>query len=698
MLKSLFSGVSGLQSHQIAMDVESNNIANVNTIGYKYSRANFSDLLAQTNQIATAPQGQLGGKNAVQIGLGASVASVTRIHTQGSIQNTDKNTDIAIQGDGFYVVSPDGGNTYKYTRSGDFKFDANGNFVDNNGFISQGWLRDPVTNLVNNTAPIQNIVIPPGLTTPANATDIINLKANLNSGSIVTQFSPTFALDSDGTNTVAANEVPEDMGVLFDSTGQAFNLQPGQGMWVGFEDATTASAPIGAGSIGFTTGQFEINGTSINLTATPVTNTDADNAQAIIAAINAQTANTGVVASLTPATTNEITLSNNNRLGTTAATKNIAITGTALGASGFGAITVTTANEYTYNAVSGSILNYDFNTTEDLRALFQADLDALALAAGPGVAAAQVTIGADGKLAIDNSDPLGIPLNISVTGLSSTTVLENNFFAPNFQSLQGSLQTGVGQVRRSQPTNAATHTSSLDVFDSLGSKHTVALDFRKTQQTTATGAIWDYTITVPQPATILGATGVNTNVLTGGTVSFNSEGALVGVNPGSFDLIPGNGSSSPQTIDLDFGTFNAFDGLTSFDAPSATSGLSQDGYTGGDLVGIRIDQSGTLIGSFSNGRSFGLAQVAMAKFVNNEGLAADGGNVYLQSANSGDPIIGTAATGGRGFIQSSALEASNVDLSRSLTQLIIIQRGYQANGKTITTSDQLLNTLINLKQ
>ena len=162
MLKSLFSGVTGLQSHQIAMDVESNNIANVNTIGFKYSRANFSDLLAQTNQIATAPQGSLGGKNAVQIGLGTSVNSVTRIHSQGSIQNTDKNTDVAIQGDGYFIVSPDGGSTYKYSRSGDFKFDAAGNFVDNNGFIVQGWVRDKVTGLVDATAPISNITIPPG--------------------------------------------------------------------------------------------------------------------------------------------------------------------------------------------------------------------------------------------------------------------------------------------------------------------------------------------------------------------------------------------------------------------------------------------------------------------------------------------------------------------------------------------------------
>lgn len=694
MLKSLFSGVSGLQSHQIAMDVESNNIANVNTIGFKYSRANFSDLLAQTNQIATAPQGQLGGKNAVQVGLGASVASITRIHTQGSIQNTDKNTDIAIQGDGFYVVSPDGGNTYKYTRSGDFKFDANGNFVDNNGFISQGWLRDETTNLVDNTAPIQNIVIPPGLTTPASATELINLKANLNSGSLVTQFSPTHTLDS--TAGVGATEATEDMGVLFDSTGRAFDLQDGQGMWIGFRDSVSAGGPVGGGTIALNAGDFVLNGTDITLAATPATSTATDNTLAIIAAINNQTANTGITAALTAGFTDQITLTNTNRVGTTSATKNITITGVSAGTAGFvagGADDDASSFEYTYNSVSGTPALHTFRTTEELR-------EAMMIEAALVSTTALVTVGADGKFAIDNTSTGAgsAAMNISVTGLSTTTVNENNFIAPNFQSLQGSLQTGAGQVRRSQPINAATHTSSLDVFDSLGSKHTVTLDFRKTQQTTSTGSIWDYSITVPQPATILGATAPDTNILTGGQVSFNQDGAIVGVNPGSFDMIPGNGSASPQTIDFDFGTYNAFDGLTSFDSPSATSGLSQDGYPGGDLVGIRIDQSGTLIGSFSNGRSFGLAQIAMAKFVNNEGLAVDGGNVYLQSANSGDPIIGTAATGGRGFIQSSALEASNVDLSRSLTQLIIIQRGYQANGKTITTSDTLLETLIGLKR
>ena len=115
------------------------------------------------------------------------------------------------------------------------------------------------------------------------------------------------------------------------------------------------------------------------------------------------------------------------------------------------------------------------------------------------------------------------------------------------------------------------------------------------------------------------------------------------------------------------------------------------------IIQRKIDENGTIIGVFTNGRSFGLAQVSMASFTNNGGLESDGGNCYIQSSNSGDPVFGQAGTSGKGSIQSSALEMSNVDLSRSLTQLIVIQRGYQANSKTITTADEMLNTLLQLK-
>jgi len=594
MLKSLFSGVTGLQSHQIAMDVESNNIANVNTIGYKYSRANFSDLLAQTNQIATAPQGALGGKNAVQIGLGTTVSSITRIHSQGSIQNTDKNTDVAIQGDGFFIVSADGGNTYKYSRSGDFKFDAAGNFVDNNGFIVQGWLRDATTGLVDATAPIANIQIPPGLTTPANASTQIVLKANLSSSEKVDQFGPTYVLDS--TAGLGATEKTEDMGVLFNATGEAFQL---------------TSEIAGVGGQGITV-SFDNGATSQNFRYT----------------------------------------------------NNAALAGT---------------------VVAGT---YYFQTTENLRA----GLQTLSQLTSAG---STITVNNQGKFIASNT--AGNPLAITVAGIVDANTIDNTRFTTTFATMAGSLPVGTS-LKQSQSVNAATHSASIDIFDSLGSKHTVKMDFRKQSVNTTTGITnWGYTISVPLPGSI-GGVAPNINVLEGGVISFDSNGAILGYNIPGIDFSPNNGAAANQAVNLNFGTFGGYDGLTSFDNPSGTSGISQDGYPGGDLLGIRIDQSGTLVGSFSNGRSFGLAQIGMAKFSNNEGLVTDGGNVYLQSANSGDPIIGTAATAGRGFMQSSSLEASNVDLSKSLTNLIIIQRGYQANAKTITTSDTLLETLLGIKR
>jgi flagellar hook protein FlgE len=628
MLRSLFAGVTGLQSHQIAMDVESNNIANVNTIGYKYSRANFSDLLAQTNQIATAPQGSLGGKNAVQIGLGTTVGSVTRIHSQGSIQNTDKNTDVAIQGDGFFIVSSDGGSTYKYSRSGDFKFDAAGNFVDNNGFIVQGWSRDTATGLVDSTAPISNIQIPPGLTTPANASTEVVVKANLSASSTITQYSPTYETDSTGAfvNTDGVPVAVEDMGIMFSASGKAFAL-------------TSAAVGPGVGGDGIfistdggaTYAEFRYTSRS----------TDID------------TNGTGVAG---------------------AATSPLQTDGTA--------------------SVNANV--YYFNSTEDFR-LSVANWTSLN-ALNPGTSAgATVNYNAQGKLLISNK--LGASdLSINVAGITDTNTVKNEVFTSNFLTLSGNITAGSATAKQSQAVNAATHSASIDVFDSLGSKHTLKMDFRKESSNPTTGTTWSYTVTVPKPADIGGVAPYQNILNPAGLISFDSTGALAGYNIPAIDFTGNNGSKPNQSVNLNFGTINGFDGITSFDNPSGTSGISQDGFPGGDLVGIRIDQSGTLVGSFSNGRSFGLAQIGMAKFANNEGLVSDGGNVYLQSANSGDPIIGTAATAGRGFMQASSLEASNVDLSKSLTNLIIIQRGYQANAKTITTSDTLLETLLGIKR
>ncbi len=604
MMRSLWAGVSGLQAHQIAMDVEGNNIANVNTNGFKYSRANFADLLSQTSKIATAPQGDMGGKNAVQIGLGTKINAVTKIFSQGSIQTTNKNTDLAIQGDGFFVVSPDGGKTYKYSRSGDFLFDANGNFVDNNGYVVQGWLRDSKTGEIDSTAPIRDIVIPPGLTTPAKETSYVSLKANLNSGNDIINRSPIRPLDTtngtagpDGVVNTKDDEKVDDFSVLFNAKGEAFNLREGQGIKISFDGGTTTK------EFRFTEG------------------------------------------------TADTTDSNNDGI-------------------------------------------YKFKSTEDLRASLQDFVKKTE-------STATVEVNDEGKFEIKNSDSAAAnDLNIKVSSIEDANTTENKRFTVSMQSIAGQLPAKSTGSRISQIINAATHASSIDIFDSLGTKHTLRFEFRKSGYITdtnnvKTGTTWELKISVPEPGDIGGD--VNVNELEGQLV-FNNDGSLSSYTPASITYTANNGSSPNQIVQLEFGTPGDFDGMTSFDNQSNTSGISQDGYQGGDLAGIRVDESGTLIGSFSNGRSFGLAQVSMAKFTNNAGLQTDGGNIYVQTANSGDPVIGQAALGGRGFIQASALEMSNVDLSRSLTQLIVIQRGFQANSKTITTSDQMLNTLLQLKQ
>jgi len=706
MLKSLFSGVSGLQSHQVAMDVESNNIANVNTTGFKYSRANFSDLLAQTKAISTAPQGQLGGKNPVQVGLGSTVSSMTRIFSQGSVQNSDKNTDVAIQGDGFFIISPDGGNTYKYTRAGDFKFDAGGNFVDNNGFITQGWLRDPVTGKVDSTAPITNINIPPGLTTPASATQEVVLKANLNSGPLVESFSPAYevksgagniepaAIDANG-NAIGSGNI----GVMFNEVGEAFSLQQDQGIWVSFLSSTGSAGTVTTAEA--MTAHLDVDpemgiaGNKVDISAAAGA-TVAETANNYVSAINAQTAITGVSASVD--SSNKITLTNTN--GNAAASHNIDFVVDS-GGGGLADLAVTTAHRYKYNSSSAaSIAGGDktFTSMADLRKWMEDE--ARNQSTTPANNGISIAINDQGKFEIKNpnntADDYNINLKITsyTNKTSGATVTDNTRFTRNMEALNSVLPMASGGKAFSQSFNAATHSSSIDIFDSLGSKHTLRMEFRKTALDISTGSTWDMKVSVPAPATIDTTAPFNEKT---GSIRFNNDGSLATYNPPNISFSGNNGSAQDQQVTLSYGTANQFDGMTSFDNKSSTSGISQDGYTGGDLVGIRIDQSGTLVGSFSNGRSFGLAQIAMAKFTNNEGLSTEGGSVYIQTANSGDPIIGTAATAGRGFIQSAALEASNVDLSRALTQLIIIQRGFQANGKTITTSDQLLQTLIGLK-
>jgi len=180
MMRSLFSGVAGLQNHQVRMDVVGNNIANVNTTGFKKGRVNFQDLLYQQMSGAARPTDEVGGVNPKEVGLGMSIASIDTIHTQGSLQTTGVGTDLAVQGTGFFVLK--NGEKSFYTRAGAFGLDNEGTFVNPaNGLRVQGWMARDVEGVqrIDVARDVEDLIIPVGSKDPAKATGSVNFACNL---------------------------------------------------------------------------------------------------------------------------------------------------------------------------------------------------------------------------------------------------------------------------------------------------------------------------------------------------------------------------------------------------------------------------------------------------------------------------------------------------------------------------------------
>ncbi|HEB7522428.1 TPA: flagellar hook protein FlgE [Campylobacter coli] len=848
MMRSLWSGVSGLQAHQVAMDVEGNNISNVNTKGFKYSRADFGTMFSQTVKIATAPTDGRGGSNPLQIGLGVSVSSTTRIHSQGSVQTTNKNTDVAINGDGFFMVSDDGGLTRYLTRDGDFKLDAYGNFVNNAGFVVQGWNINWDTQTIDSSRTPKNIFIDPGMHIPAAKSTEVAVKANLNSGlNIGTSSRNLYALDSvhgwntktqraedendTGTtqfyttskNSVEVTEKGVDAGSLFNAKGQGLNLRDGQGIWVSYADAKFTTDKANNANV------FDPNSTiaqqnnvifwgnkdiavtlDINLNGIRIQNNNIRSLDEAIAYINTFTAPTDTrdgtgVKAVKKADGSGIEFVNDNADGTTDNMKNIDLTVNVgnsagerntinynantgvfspqggnlttaqndtdwiAGAAQVGQpqnVKVVTAHKYIYSsnpvdigpmynpdggpafqpganantrptepgsaaywdAVNGGLLNTNvrtFRTTEDLRELLQRDARYGVDYDGSGTFAAadinqniKVVVTADGHFAISNAneqstvppnaingvgnatttDPKNMSFNITAYSNKQGTVSTNDAFTAIFKAFDGPLVIG-NQIKESEQLKLSAFSAGLEIYDSLGSKHTLEVQFVKQSTTQDGGNEWQMIIRVPEPAEI-NTTGEGPNNIIVGTARFNNDGSLASYTPRTINFSPNNGAAPNQQIKLSFGTSGSNDGLVSSNSASTLTGQATDGYTSGNLKpdAIRVDDKGNILGEFTNGKTFAVAKIAMASVANNSGLEEIGGNLFKVTANSGNIVVGEAGTGGRGEMKTSALEMSNVDLSRSLTELIIIQRGYQANSKTISTSDQMLQTLIQLKQ
>jgi flagellar hook protein FlgE len=635
MMPSLYSAVSGLKNNQEMMDVIGNNIANVNTPGFKSSQVNFADLLSQTIRGASMPTSTTGGTNPIQIGQGVSVASLDSNFTGGSMQQTGINTNLGINGDGLFILGSSG-NQY-YTRDGDFSFDSKGNLVSNaNGMNVQGWMASS-SGVVTPSPTTMNININ-SAQVPANATANMALSGNFNS-----QLNNGTLLFANGTGSfpfsVANGDAPPATGnwQLSFTQGSQFNT------W----NWTITDANTGA----------SLDGGTVTLdTAGNVTNIT--QSSAYTGTVGTRTGNTFLAANtaIVANTNDTIKLAVNGGPATT--------------------ITIPAGAAYTpaqlvaaVNAgISSSALNGQVTAALD-------GTGRLTFAATSGSNAVLVSAGAT-----DASVPLGFTV-LGDAGIGTFTIQKSAVGgSPSAFSLAAGTTTPA-----TIPATTFTPPSTpivQPVYDSQGNQYTVDMTFTKNSLDNwswSTSSITDSTGKIYTPTS--GGSG---------TMVFDGNGNLTSGGTGTLAFAP-NGVT-PVSINIDLSK------LTQNSSPTTASVSTQDGYAPGTLTSYAIDQTGTITGSFSNGVKKTLAQIALANFPNPNGLQSDGNNMYSRTANS-DPgtfTTNAAGTGSLGTIQTGSLEMSNVDLSREMSNMIIAQSGFDANSKVITVDDQLMQTLVNM--
>jgi flagellar hook protein FlgE len=314
--------------------------------------------------------------------------------------------------------------------------------------------------------------------------------------------------------------------------------------------------------------------------------------------------------------------------------------------------------------------------------------------------AGNFTFNSDGKLVTpDGSFVQGFTTVNATTGAVVTTGTPTDITVP-----PGVLRAPVATTSFGTQTNlnagaatGDTHTAAVQIYDSLGKPHVATILYTKT----ATAGQWSYEVTVPstEATGTAGTTAGTVRIGATGTVTFNGAGALT--SPAADVSLAGpttwtNGATAAAiNWDLYTGTTAS---LTSFNAASANSSITQDGSAAGQIDNVSITGDGTIMATFGAGQSVAVAQLALASFNNPKGLLKLGSSQYGESQAAGIANVGVAGSGGRGTLVGSALEGSNVDIAQEFTQMILAQRGYQANSKTITVSDELMQDTLNLKR
>jgi len=666
MMASLFAGVSGLRNHQTKLNVIGNNIANVNTIGFKAGRVNFQEALVQTTKGAGRPNAITGGTNPQQLGLGMQVGTIDNLFLQGGLETTGQITDLAIQGNGFFILGDGNGNRF-YTRAGSFGFDADSNLVDPaTGLFVQGKMAD-TNGVIPSTATTGNIILPFGQQDPAKPTEEIRLSNNID----ITATDSRASLYNAG-----GSSVTEVSGTAADGVGgrHVITVVGTQAQQASFTGTTLGNSNDGTDSV---VANLTLSQTLGNLGVTIFDDfglsVDGGPNQ-LITGLN------------TNSTVQDLLNAINQIAGVTAelSSGELLITRDKAGdpadfyfqSTAPGTVTLGAGGGAVAGNVVGVIFGLDgtnFASAGGAATTYQAT-DIFTPSRGIGAAAGPVTTALD--LVIDERTGL-------VTGLSGL-----GGGGIEIKTESGGL-TATGGDPLIIETADTLHATSINVYDSLGGSHTLTIEFFRS----IIDNRWEWR------ASTLGDEEITSG--RNGYVSFNSDGSLNAFEyfggASEITIDPGTGADIMR-LRVDAGTIGEFDGLTGFTGHHTASIIYQDGYGLGLLEQIAIDESGNISGIFSNGVTRVLAQIMLADFTNQAGLRKAGNSLYQSSPNSGDAIEGIASQTISGTMTSGALESSSVDIAQEFTSMITAQRGFQANARIITTSDQMLDELVNLKR
>ncbi|MGB1891352.1 MAG: flagellar hook-basal body complex protein [Candidatus Latescibacterota bacterium] len=657
MLDSIYIGITGVSSHQTRMNVISNNISNVNTTGYKGERANFADVMSRTLSGGGPQRAQIAATNPSQSGLGVGIGSIDTIQQQGTLQMTGIETDLAVDGEGYFVVS-DGDQRF-FTRDGTFSFDTNGRLYDpGTGLVVQGNLANADGTFNSEVA---DLIIPLDRESEAIATTTIRISGNLDasssgSGAPVWTGSTSFGLPARLTSS-------PNPGFPLDLT----DLEDG-GLMVRITSGTEETESM------------------LNIPAKSY-----EDRLELVAELNSQISVNGALKNKVLFKTNELgelilrSVEGGDQVSIEVdnADPNVNVASRL----GFTAGTVETGVRASDTDALNDLANIGADLTDGDVIRFTGIKPNGERFDGSFTYEEGVSDGADQLFAAVSNVYGSVNAGIDPeTGQFILTDVNTQDRIVGFEINFSLLDSGIGSgIYGDQPPFE--FSTNTQVYDEQGNPHSLTLNFTK-------GIVdneWSWVATVDG---ITPAAGNN------GKVVFNEDGTLRTFESSDQSPIvfqPGEGTPK-MSIEIGADSTERLGGLTQFVADSSVSVREQDGRTSGSLVSVSFQPDGNIVGLFSNGTSENMGRVSLASFGNADGLMRQGGNMFVQTEASGEAVVGAAESTVQGSIRSGQIEMSNVDLAAEFTNMIVTQRGFQASARSITTSDELLTEVVNLKR